>query len=1575
MPGEPAKKKRRWLRRVFLAVFALLALAGVVFIAFQTAPAKRFIAARLNGMLSSSLPWPVELSGIGGLLPFVVTLDELRMGAAGDPWLELHGAAVNLDVLPLLRGQISVGHIGADELVLHRLPPSSDAEPDATNPIRLPVVDALPTWIRLAQMKVDRLVIDEAVAGHAAAFEVDGSFLPESESALNLRAGGLDGIQSTLVLSGGLRNRTVNFSLDAKDETLLHSLAGVEGPFGLAVSLSGPLADAALTLKATRAGAPLMSLEAQVSYVAPLRIAGTGHVDLPVDLVPAAVIERLGPSLDFDLDITLEDDNVLRVAESAVHTAHTDWTLDGTYAFAEATLDGTARFSCDDFYHLLDAANATGPMPLVLELPVHGTRPSLQITPVATLGGAPWLDGNVTLGLGESITAKGNVHVLPAGGLVPEAYRDLLAGGAEVTLDVAYAAGRATIHDTAIVVGETALTLAGTMDTAAHTLDLAIAGTAADLHVFEGLAGMPLAGILRADLAAKGDGSGTTVTGTLGVENLTASKLHAPSGKLTIDMEAGPFPDGLTDRIVTRLAGQFPALQLKPDVKRNLNLAGMVTLEDLHRLSVDDLSISDGNLEATANGTIDLKSRAADFKSRIAIAELGDYATLAELPYRGAATFQVDVASSDTPGTLVALVDGSLENLDSLPSEVQGLTGSSVQLHAQGRYDGETASVQDLALKGEGIAATGRGDFNRATQTVSASVAVALEDISPLGALARRPLAGSASFTLDVSGPVDAMTAKGALRGEHLDLDVARAEIAAVTFSATGIPSAPEAAIEATLEQAGEMMALHTQLARKDTTLRIATLELAAGENRITGQGAFDLKRLRGYGDVTADLPDLARLRTWINVPLDGSLHLLASLAEGTGALTGTLQADGVVASTMKLGHAEGTFDIVQIFTSPSGAMNLSAANLDAGEIHLASLSITADGPPSGLALAVKTEGVYQEITRFNLDGGGLLSIDTVSFDLKDLNVGVEDFGFALGGPATLSWRDGAATLSPLSLEGESGHLEMAGHYGADSVDLHAQWTDVSLGLVELAGMDPRAGFLSGSLAVTGDASAPNVVAEATLEDYNPEPDDQNDFPGLDVELKAVAGAGSLRVSLAARVPDAAEFHGEFTLPLAFSVSPWNLHVPQNAPLEGTLTGHADLTAVPPVFDLEGQDLRGRLEADLKAAGTLDKPGLAGAVTVADGYYEIGGTSTIFNDLAIRLEANGNTIRLAKFTANDGAGGAFTGEGWITLDLHAGSTYEITLKLGHSRLVHRDDLRAQGDGELKLKGDGDGAMLTGNLAVSPAYATIPESSGETQVTTVPFTVAQAEGETEPVEEPPAYEMGLDLTLDFPGKVFVSGTGLDSEWEGKLHLTNQMSDPAIEGVLRVKKGTLDFLGRDFSLAESTITFDGQTPPAPYLRIDALTTTDEIEAHIRMEGVQDALKLTLDSDPPLPQDEILSRVLFGQRLSDVSPVQALTLARYAPLFKKNVSGRSVLGSEGPKPFLVDRISLNSGTEVGEASITTGKYLSDDFYLEFEQGLGSAESLVSLDWLFRPQWSLKAKTTSRGEGGFGVFWKKNY
>jgi translocation and assembly module TamB len=1408
----------------------------------------------------------------------------------------------------------------------------------------------------------------------AVAFDVSGAYRPESAEAIQLQIRGLDSTSVTVALKGALHEGIIRSNLTLDDETIIPGLTPLEGPIAATLTLSGPLNAAQLKLNVSNKETSLLALEAKASYGDPLRITGGAKVLVPEALLPSATLGRLGRAFDVNLDVALTEGSRLTVQNTQVAFERGVLLLNGTYAFDDGAIDLSPQLTCNDFHRLAGLESEGDAVPMRAEVPVSGTLDSLVMKPAVTVGGEPFLNGDLTVGLDDVITVAGTVKLHPAVPATPSAFRTVLVNGAHADLDVAYAQGLLTIEATRADIGGTSITLSGTANPAAKILNLQAQADADDLSAFADLAGVPLEGAVRLELTAHGDASQTLMEGTVQVERVVAGSVRLPEGNFKLNVTAGGFPSEVSSRIEAEIAGSFPQFAPQPHLTRDLTLEGKVAIEQLERVHISNLNVADGNLFLNANGTVDLETRTADFDTAIQIGQAADYAAVFGLPYRGGADMTLKIKSGDAPGSLVASLSGSMHDLGGLPAPVGDLLGNGATIQADAAFDGARATMNMFNFSSGGLNATGTGHFMAAERSLEVQLSGALASLEPLEDLAGHPLSGSAAFSFEARGPLDQLNAEGSLQATDLNLDVLVADSAAMHVSATGIPTAIAAEINASLTQDGATLDLQARGSKRDAIIIVEALELSAGDNRFSGGGSVDMGARRGHGTLSVEAPKLAELKTWLKMPLEGSLSLNAAIANGTSTLSGDLLAENVVVGETRLGRAEGTFAVDDVFKAPSGKISLSGGALEAGKLQVTALQINAEGPRAALAVRLMTDGTFQDSTRFTVDSGGTLAGETGTFNLQSLVLGLEAVNFALRSPATLSWHDGVATVSSLALDSASGNIQVSGSYAHDTVDLRATWDQLALHLAELAGMDPVAGTLSGTLAVTGSPDAPVASLDARVAGYRALIED-TDTPGMDLNFDARLNEGDLTAHLAAAVPDAAALQGQISLPVNFALAPWTFQIPAGAALNGVLNGTADLEKVAPLLPLEGHALRGALATDLTIRGTPTAPLLDGAITVDHGYYENGSTSTILNDLELTVTADGDTLRLTRFTANDTAGGALTGEGQIVFHPAEKTPYDFTLRLDQPRLVYRDDMRAQGAGELRLTGNSEGAALKGDLTVGPAYLTIPESSGKTRVTTVEFTEAEGESEGEEPEKATAYALGLDLRIGLPGKIFLSGPGLDSEWEGNFNVTRSAAEPAVEGVLRVKKGTLEFLGRLFSLADSTITFDGQSPPAPFLRIDAVTETEDVVAHVRMEGVTDALNITLESDPPLPQDEILSRVLFGQRLSDVSPVQALTLARYAPLFKKKQSGRNLLGSEGPKPFLVDRVSLRSGTGVGDASITTGKYLNDDFYLEFEQGLGAAESLLSLEWLFAPRWSLKGKTTSQGQGGLGVFWKKEY
>jgi translocation and assembly module TamB len=233
-------------------------------------------------------------------------------------------------------------------------------------------------------------------------------------------------------------------------------------------------------------------------------------------------------------------------------------------------------------------------------------------------------------------------------------------------------------------------------------------------------------------------------------------------------------------------------------------------------------------------------------------------------------------------------------------------------------------------------------------------------------------------------------------------------------------------------------------------------------------------------------------------------------------------------------------------------------------------------------------------------------------------------------------------------------------------------------------------------------------------------------------------------------------------------------------------------------------------------------------------------------------------------------------------------------------------------------------------------------------------------------------------VTIPNQFFVRGYGLDCEWGGQLIIDAPLDRPAVSGELKAVRGTLDILGKNFKLANGQVRFSGGWPVMPLIDIDMEYVASSLTANILVSGTAAKPKLTLTSQPAYPQDEILSRIMFGQSSNSLSHVQALQLASGAAALA-GFGGPGVMDL-GRKLLGVDVFKINSDndgeeSDVSNTSLEMGTYVRDNVYVGFEQGIGrNSETGAVVEIELRPGLEAQAKA-SGSETEVGLEWKKNY
>jgi len=357
---------------------------------------------------------------------------------------------------------------------------------------------------------------------------------------------------------------------------------------------------------------------------------------------------------------------------------------------------------------------------------------------------------------------------------------------------------------------------------------------------------------------------------------------------------------------------------------------------------------------------------------------------------------------------------------------------------------------------------------------------------------------------------------------------------------------------------------------------------------------------------------------------------------------------------------------------------------------------------------------------------------------------------------------------------------------------------------------------------------------------------------------------------------------------------------------------------------------------------------------------------------------------VASLTATDGAKGSVSGSGRLSLVRDGVSSLRVGLKgfklfdtaLGQATASGDLDVNRATDGKVKL-----GGALTIDRAQISTKPPTPSGVVPMEVVEIHKT-ADAELPA-PAASEHAPPVALDIGLKAPGGIFIKGRGLNLEMSLDAHVGGTDDSPALTGVARVVRGDYDFAGQRFQLDDHSAVYLGATPET--IRLDLTATRDDptLTAVISIKGTAASPVLTLSSTPPLPQDEVLSQVLFGSSAAQLSGFQAAQLASaLAGLSGKG--GFDVIG--GLRNFAhLDRLAVDTTTITGvtaaggryttnDVIVAGGKYVSDKVYIELTNSARTGQG-ASVEWRVRKHIAIVSRVTDQGDHALSIRWRKDY
>jgi translocation and assembly module TamB len=250
-------------------------------------------------------------------------------------------------------------------------------------------------------------------------------------------------------------------------------------------------------------------------------------------------------------------------------------------------------------------------------------------------------------------------------------------------------------------------------------------------------------------------------------------------------------------------------------------------------------------------------------------------------------------------------------------------------------------------------------------------------------------------------------------------------------------------------------------------------------------------------------------------------------------------------------------------------------------------------------------------------------------------------------------------------------------------------------------------------------------------------------------------------------------------------------------------------------------------------------------------------------------------------------------------------------------------------------------MIGGTVDVEHAEIQIPKRM-PAQVPVLPVHVAGARPAPPPAPPTP---IGLDLTVG-AHRVAVSGRGLFAELAGRVTVRGTTASPQPLGSFHMVRGTLNMVGQTLSFDRGEIGFNGGslTDPSLDFAVDSLTST--MSAQLLITGTASHPKVTVNSTPEMPADQVLARMLYPNNNSP----SVIELAEIASALAElgGVGG----GGGGPLGGIQQRLGLEQlsvGTAGnGSAALQVGRYMRPGVWVGAQQGAGgnSSQARVEID-----------------------------
>jgi len=666
----------------------------------------------------------------------------------------------------------------------------------------------------------------------------------------------------------------------------------------------------------------------------------------------------------------------------------------------------------------------------------------------------------------------------------------------------------------------------------------------------------------------------------------------------------------------------------------------------------------------------------------------------------------------------------------------------------------------------------------------------------------------------------------------------------------------------------------------------------------VSGNAVIDLHGPRRYsGKLQANISDLSKLR-----PL---LRTFGNQNELGGSLVISWEGSGDVAALKKSGTLRLALD------------NGRYGNARSLQAH-ADATYSADGLDIPTILLRSDQMYFQAIARAK---GDILEISKIELDQGQAKYA--------GGYISIPfiWKNLGSNAPLLPSKGK-----VTATFQSENLDIKKLFQDV--------GLKPAA---SGLLNVKFDAGG-------TLEDLNARLDVQmRDLRALGLEkfepasVDLTAQTKGKELAITGKMQQAKIQPLELTANFPFDVPKITEQgkLPDDTPMNAKLRLPRSSVNFLRQFIPAVEELDGDAALDVNVRGTVGKPVLTGTGDMTINVARMTDpTLPAVQNFKGRLNFANDALTIEQ-CRGELSGGHFTVTGGVTFPTLRNADLNLQLKADSALVARNDTLTARADADIKVVGPLTSANVTGTIAFTNSQFL---KNLDLMPIGLPGRPAPQPPSSRPqfsIPQPPLRDWKFDVAIKTKDPFLIRGNLANGHAMIDLHLTGTGLHPGLEGDVRLDNvdATLPFSRLEIS--SGFLYFDPSDPLNPKIDMHGRSVIRDYTVNVYIYGTSLAPEAIFTSEPPLPQEEIISLLATGTTREELTGNNNVLAGRAAMLLVQQLYRKVFKKGQGTQSSSVfDRLDLDVGTvdpRTGQQQATARFKINDQFVLLGDLGVG--------------------------------------